>query len=122
GQKLKVLEELKAQGEANRVRDLKIIKDNCLFQMESNLTREAKAALYTPTVGIVPPYELTIALAENAQQNGVRIFLDAKVKNITSVDEKVKCVETTRGFILADYVINAAGLFAGVLTAGVAQQ
>ena len=111
-QKLQVLEELKAQGEANGVRDLKIIKDNSLFQMESNLTREAKAALYTPTVGIVSPYELTMALAENAQQNGVRIFLDAKVKNITSVDEKVKCVETTRGFILADYVINAAGLFA----------
>lgn len=111
-QKLKVLEELKAQGGVNGVRGLKIIKDNSLFQMEPSLTREAKAALYAPTVGIISPYELTIALAENAQQNGVRIFLDAKVKNITSVGKELKCVETTRGFILADYVINAAGLYA----------
>lgn len=111
-QKLKVLEELKAQGEANKVPGLKIIKDNFLFQMEPNLTRQAKAALYAPTVGIISPYELTIALAENAQRNGVRIFLDAKVKNITSVDGELKCVETTRGFILADYVVNTAGLFA----------
>ncbi len=111
-QKLQVLEELKAQGETNKVPGLKIIKDNSLFQMEPNLTREAKAVLYAPTVGIISPYELTIALAENAQQNGVRIFLDAKVKNITSVDGELKCVETRRGFILANYVINAAGLFA----------
>jgi glycerol-3-phosphate dehydrogenase len=110
-QKVQVLEELKAQGEVNGVPGLKIIKDNSLFQMEPNLTKEAKAALYAPTVGIVSPYELTMALAENAQQNGVRIFLDAKVKDITSVDGEVKCVETRRGFILADYVINAAGLF-----------
>ena len=111
-----ILEKLKIQGVRNGVSGLKIIKGETLFQMEPNLTKKAKAALYAPGVAVVSPYELTMALAENAQQNGVKVILGAKVKNINSLDGMLKCVETTRGSILADYVINAAGLFADEIT------
>lgn len=112
GQRLQILEELKAQGEKNEVPGLKIIGKEALFELEPNLSKMVKAALYSPTVGVVSPYELTIALAENAKQNGVKIFLDAKVKNIVPQANGVKKVETSRGIFLTDYIINAAGLFA----------
>ena len=111
-EELGILEELKIQGEKNEVPGLKIIKGSYLFQLEPNLTKKAKAALYSPTVGIAPPYELTIALAENAKQNGVRILLNTEVKNITSQGDGTKIVETQKNLIFANYIINAAGLFA----------
>jgi len=109
---LQILEELKIQGEKNKVSGLKIVGKDILFQLEPNLTRKVKAALYSPTVGVVSPYELTIALMENARRNGVKIFLNTKVKNIISQQNGVKKVETQRGIFLANYIINAAGLFA----------
>lgn len=111
-EEFKILEELKIQGEKNKVPGLKIIKDSYLFQLEPNLTKRAKAALYSPTVGIIPPYELTIALAENAKQNGVRILLNTQVKDITFQNDGTKIVKTQKGVILTNYLINAAGLFA----------
>jgi len=111
-EKLKILEKLKIQGEKNKVPGLKIIKGSYLSQLEPNLTKKAKAALYSPTVGIVSPYGLTIALAENAMQNGVRVLLNTKVENITFQSDGRKIVGTQRGLIFANYIINAAGLFA----------
>ncbi len=111
-EELGILEKLKVQGELNGVPGLKIVKGEALFQMEPNLTKKVKAALYAPGLAVVSPYELTIALAENAQQNGVKVILDAEVKNISSVNGALKRVETKHGFILTDYLINAAGLFA----------
>lgn len=110
-EELGILEKLKVQGELNGVSGLKVVKGEVLFQMEPNLTKKAKAALYAPGLAVVSPYELTMALAENAQQNGVKVILDEKVKNISSVDGALKRVETRHGFILTNYLINAAGLF-----------
>jgi len=112
GQRLQILEELKTQGEKNKVPGLKIIGKDALFELEPNLSKMVKAALYSPTVGVVSPYELTIALAENAKQNGVKIFLNTKVKNIVPQGNGIKRVETQRGIFITNYVINAAGLFA----------
>ena len=50
--------------------------------MEPNISDEAVAALYAPTGGIVCPFGLTIAFAENAAQNGVEFCLDQEVKKI----------------------------------------
>ena len=44
-------------------------------------------ALYAPTGGIVCPFNLTIALAENAYTNGIKFLLDTKVDNITPASE-----------------------------------
>ena len=113
-----VLEKLRWRGKKNEVPDLEIIDDQeRLFEMEPNLNREAIAALYAPTAVITCPYELTIAMAENAMQNGVKLFLETEVTDILVKGGEVKEVRTNRGRIETDYVINAAGLWADKVSA-----
>eukprot|EP01083_Nonionella_stella_P152454 488710_1 len=69
-QHLKVLYK---RGQRNKVRNLRIIEKEELHAMEPHLGDDCIAALYSPDAGIVTPYEYTIALAENAAQNGVQI-------------------------------------------------
>ena len=64
------LEKLKQQGIENGVPDLEILDGDKVREMEPNLSKNVIAALYAPTGGIVCPYEMTIALAENAFTNG----------------------------------------------------
>ena len=105
------LEKLKAQGKENGVPNLRIIGKKELLKMEPNLSEEVVSALYAPTGAIVCPYEMTIALAENAYTNGVEFKLETEVKNI----EKIKdgyIIKTDKEEVKATLVINAAGIHA----------
>ena len=64
------LQELYDRGIANGVEGLEILEKEALRAMEPAVTQEAVAALYAPSSGIVCPFGLTIALAENACENG----------------------------------------------------
>ncbi|MCG0275404.1 MAG: NAD(P)/FAD-dependent oxidoreductase [Thermosediminibacteraceae bacterium] len=108
----RVLEELLERGKKNGVPGLKIINREELLKMEPNVNKKARAALYAPTAGIICPYELTIALAENACQNGVEIKLNSKVVGIKVVNNGELAVMTPTETIHTRYVINAAGLYA----------
>jgi len=109
---LKILEELRQKGITNGVPDLRIIEKDELHQMEPNLTQNAIAALYAPTAGIMSPYEMTIALCENAIHNGVTPLLEAEVQGIEKQNSRVKRVITTQGIIRTKFVVNAPGLYA----------
>lgn len=103
--------ELKNQGEKNGVQGLKVVQKEELKAMEPNVSDEAVAALYAPTSGIVCPYEMTVALAENAMENGVQFSFDTRVINIKKAAEGYE-VETDRGILKSKIVINAAGVYA----------
>lgn len=76
------LTELLKKGEANGVPGLRIIEEKELKEMEPNLADDVVCALYAPTGGIVCPFHLTMALAENACENGVEFFLNHAVTDI----------------------------------------
>ena len=65
------LDELLEKGKANGVPDLRILEREELLQMEPNLSDDVTGALFAPTGGIVCPFHMTMALAENAYANGV---------------------------------------------------
>jgi glycerol-3-phosphate dehydrogenase len=67
--------------------------------------------LFFPSAGVINPFELTIALAENAVQNGVSLSLDTMVESMVVEDGVIKSVSTNRGTIKPKLVINAAGVF-----------
>lgn len=69
------------------------------------------AAVWLPTLAHVEPYEVTIALAENAAENQVKFMLNTKVCDIVH-DGRIQAVVTSRGVIETKYVINAAGVYA----------
>ncbi len=67
---------------------------------------------FLPSAGVLSPYRATIALAENALQNGVRIALDTCVYGMELEAGKIVRVNTNRGSIRAGVVVNAAGNWA----------
>ena len=82
-----------------------------LRKKEPFVSDKIKFALYFPTSGIVCPYGLTIAYAENAADNGAKISLDTAVTGIDVSDGKITSVLTNRGRVYPKLVINAAGVF-----------
>ena len=70
-----------------------------------------KSALRVPTAGIVLPYQMTIAFAENASINNVKFLLETKVIDLKKQNESFS-IKTNKGDFKANLVINATGLHA----------
>lgn len=109
---LKKIKELKENGEKNNLNNLEIVAGDKLFKLEPNLNHKAKYALYAPSAGIICPYKFTIALADNAVVNGVKVLLETEVIDLKCENSQVVNVLTNRGIINTRIVINAAGLCA----------
>ena len=107
------LEELLSRGKKNGVHGLRIVEREELHELEPNVS-PAAAALYAPTSGIVCPFELTCAMAENAVRNGVEFVFDTRVEGI-SHEGGLWRLETPRGVYEAPVVVNAAGLGSAAL-------
>lgn len=105
------LQALYERGIKNGVKDLKIISKEEVLEMEPNITENVVAALYAPTGGIVCPFHLNIALAENANANGVEFKFNTEVLDIKKVDDHFE-LQTNNGLYEAKYVVNAAGVYA----------
>ena len=105
------LQALYERGIKNGVKNLQIISKEEVKAMEPNVTDDVVAALYAPTGGIVCPFNLNIALAENANVNGVDFKFNTEVQNIKKVDDYFE-IETNNGLYEAKYVVNAAGVYA----------
>ena len=105
------LVKLYENGVANGVEGLRIIEREELVAMEPNISDNAVAALYAPTGGIVCPFGLTFAMAENAAANGVKFEFDTEVTGVEKIDGGWK-VLTNKGEYEAKVVVNAAGVYA----------
>lgn len=105
------LQKLLEQGQKNGVKELRIIEREELKGLEPNISDNAVAALYAPTGGIVCPFNLTIALAENAAVNGVEFRLNTEVQKIEKISEGYRVI-TNQGVLESRVVINAAGVYA----------
>lgn len=105
------LETLLEKGKKNGVPGLRILSRDEVKELEPNVTDDLAAALYAPTGGIVCPFGLTIALAENAAENGVEFLRETGVTGIVKEDGFYR-VETNRGTYEAKIVVNAAGVYA----------
>lgn len=107
------LEQLYEQGLANNIPDIKILDSKEVHEMEPNISDEVVAAIYCPTGGIVCPFGLNIALAENAFTNGVEFRFNTEVTGIVRMENGYQ-LETGNGTILTRCVVNAAGVYADV--------
>ena len=69
-------------------------------------------ALHTPDDGHVDPTNVTMAMATGARQKGVRIFRSCRATNITQAGNGEWVVETEKGTITCEHVVNAGGTYA----------
>lgn len=104
------LGELYRRGLQNGVPDLQILTGSDVRKREPNISEEVVAALYAPTGGIVCPFGLTIALSENASDNGVEFRLNTEVRGIRQNASDGYVLDTTDGTYFAKYIVNAAGV------------
>jgi glycerol-3-phosphate dehydrogenase len=93
----------------------RIVSKKELLQMEPHVTGKAIKAILMPGYGVTCPYKLTIALAENAVENGVTFVLDTEVLGIKVENNAVQKVVTSRGDIACKTIINAAGVYTDVV-------
>jgi glycerol-3-phosphate dehydrogenase len=105
------LRALLKQGEANGLRDLRIVGEETLRALEPELSTEIKWALLCEGAGVCSPYEMAIAMAENAIKNGVSLRLESEVYAVSGSKGNFR-LDTAGESIRARYVINAAGVYA----------
>lgn len=110
-QDMPLLEKLYEQGLANKIPDIRILDQAELQKTEPNVSKEAIAAIYAPTGGIVCPFGMNIALAENAATNGVHFKFDTEVTDIKKSDSGW-ILTTSQGPLETRVVVNAAGVYA----------
>lgn len=105
------LQELYDRGIKNGVKELKILNREEVLELEPNITDDVYAALYAPTGGIVCPFSLNIALAENANTNGIEFKFNTEAQDIEKIDGGF-IIKTNQGDIKTKYIVNAAGVYA----------
>ena len=69
-------------------------------------------ALHTPDDGHVDPTNVTMAMAAGARQKGVKIIRQCRATNITQLPSGEWQVETDKGTITCEHVVNAGGTYA----------
>jgi glycine cleavage system aminomethyltransferase T/glycine/D-amino acid oxidase-like deaminating enzyme len=70
-------------------------------------------AAYLATDGYIDPSQLTFALAEGARRRGAEIATNTRVSGIGVEKGRVTGIETDKGPVETDVVVNAGGMFAG---------
>ncbi len=96
----------------HNIPNVKMIGKKEICNIEPQVKDYAVGALKIPSTGAVSPYKLTIAYAENAQQNGVTVSLNTAVLSLEHNDKEITSIVTNRGTFTSKCVINCAGVFA----------
>ena len=99
------------RGIQNGVPGVEIVSGDRARELEPKISGNVTAALVAPSGGIVCPYELTIAAAGNAMDNGVRLYTGFEVVSADFADGVWTLVSAAGDQVEARYVVNAAGLF-----------
>ena len=105
------IKELFKRGTQNGVKGLEILYKDALKEKEPNISSNATCALWAPTGAIVCPYELAVAAIGNAIDNGAQLKLNFCVENIEKI-ENGYVIKSENDEIFAEWIINAAGLYA----------
>ena len=103
------IRKLYLRGLSNGVSRLRILEGAEARELEPGLSDRVTCALYAPSCAIICPYELAIAAAGNAMDNGADLLLDFEVTHMEHKEDYFEISSPLRT-VCASYVINAAGI------------
>jgi len=103
---------LKARAKKNDVDGYRYVSRKEVAKMEPHLTEKQYGAFLLPSAGVLSPYKMVIAYAENAVQNGAEVVLNTVVTGFDMDNNNISKIKTNRGDLTAGVVINAAGIWA----------
>ena len=103
---------MKARAKKNGVDGYQYLTRKEVARREPNLVDKQHGAFFLPSAGVLSPYKMVLAYAENAAENGADIVLGCAVSGFEIRDGAVRAVKTNRGMCTAGVVVNAAGIWA----------
>lgn len=109
-EQLPLLDELAKRSKENGV-PVKILTSKEVLEMEPNISKDVKAALFAPTAGLVNPFTLSVHAMENACDNGAKLFLNEKVVDIKKEGDTFKVICASKNVYETKVIINAAGIY-----------
>ncbi|XP_067053975.1 pyruvate dehydrogenase phosphatase regulatory subunit, mitochondrial-like [Acropora muricata] len=75
-------------------------------------TDDLVGALWIPSEGVAAPSDVSYSLAKGATQHGVKVFEKVSVESVMTDGKSITAVETNRGNIKCDILVNCAGQWA----------
>lgn len=96
---------------------VRVLGKKALRRREPTVSGKVRCAVLFPNAGIVCPYSLTIALGENAVENGAQVSLQTAALGMEVENGRIVRVQTNRGTVYPRLVVNAAGVFADEVAA-----
>lgn len=120
-EQLPELEALYQQGLQNGASGMQILSREEVLAMEPNVADTVEGALYCAEAGIINPFTMTIAYAEQANVNGVTFQFDQTVQAIEREDDHWKVVTSDQTYT-AKIIVNAAGVHSDELNNQVNRQ
>lgn len=102
---VKKLEEMYDRAKKRGIDGVYLIDDKDVYDIEPNINSDIKKGLYSENTAIVAPYDLAIAYAEVASDNGVNFRLEEEVLNIQNLAKGFR-VTTNKNKFTCKVVVN----------------
>jgi len=88
-----------------------ILSRGQIARREPNATSLQHGGISLPSTGVVAPYKVVVAYAENAVENGAEVHLNTAVLGFAMEQGRIVGVKTNQGLLRAGAVVNAAGVW-----------
>ncbi len=111
-EELSELDGIEETARLNGVDGMRRISRDEALRLEPNLGRSVTGALVAGRGGIVSPYEMVIALCENAVINGCELLLETEITELHPKDGAWLIKSADGREFLARAVVNCAGVYA----------
>ena len=109
------LDALFERGKRNGVSGMHLISGDEMRQREPLINPLVSGALFAETGALCDPFGVTLAAAENAVMNGVRILRNTEFENFILQDKRIFGIQTNQGEFSCRWVVNAAGIFSDIV-------
>lgn len=100
-----IIEEIYKRAKERNINDIYLMDKNDVKDIEPNVSLDFKKAVYSPDIGVIAPYDLAIAYAEVAFDNGAAFRLEEEVTDIKKIVNGFK-VSTNKNKFTCRVVVN----------------
>lgn len=107
------LEGLYRRGRENQIPGLSLLTGEEARALEPGLSPMVTRVLLAATSGIICPYELTIAAVGNAIDNGVELYRNFRVTEISRKETGFVLTDSRGRQVQTQWIVNCAGVHAG---------